>query len=1001
MTSRRRSLSASRTLDQTVNFVGRIGASLRLPSRKRNTTKNALQQNQLEVQQRLAQLTQLNFTNPTLRNSYSYQPTDCLSPAAQKRLLHKHLSSNTNQNTEQTFCTVSSPLVIRCGEDKQSLEFDSTNISISGDSHNISGNNFNYSKSDTIKQQMKRRYIKEGAAQLTSISDLLTHHRYLFLFNDLLLVSKQKGENSYKLKEKVLLEKIWISSITSCSSSFLIGYPSSHSISNYVAHFSSEKEKAEWFEVLNQHILRKRISKSTTISIAVKIEGRQQIIRKEIQNGISSTEIVAELVKELDLPVATNYELGFETHASGVTIFNGIENVYAVLMDVAAKSGAVLSESQLAHLDVCPLVTVRLVLRITSTSRSTTASYLKTQLKKVLSRPESKRLFGKELEGSMPPQPILTLIDHIFLHGINTEGVFRKSPKMGTVQQLKAQLDNGQVPDFTQHSVHCSASLLKEYLRSIPGNLLLNGNYHLWMEVVTEKNHEKRLNSCRNLLKLLPPSHSVLLRSVLRLLRRIALSPNTKMNVESLAVCIAPGLLWNDSDSLNAGQNVPKLAEFLIKNTPELFNDFTEDGPLLPQKLAQSTDSGLSDDSENQRRSITPDSLLLLESPFSDASVTTCDSPTRIHIEEIPSSNCATITEIRKNKNNLDDERTPVVSRENSQKTRDFSITNKYQWRSHLHRASPGEPNCNNHQISHSPLSFKSSLASVENDLRDLSPISRTITYDHSTKRFINIGPCDSSNSSSILSSPEIQIKNDIFSSGSRVISPIKPNYKFDSEATNSHVLNNLPSSKFRDSRGYYSVYKHQKIDSSDSTKTLTESRPNSITCTGKDDGYSSSSISSSSTTNKSSYSKKPIGQANSLNWKSSVNRNSFQPRTSDITSNYKFKELPLNEPMLLTKMSSMNNDTAWKGQDLSNKANNSLTSTITSPPPVQISSITAHKPLRRPPPRAAPEIQLSPLEVNWSVTSLRSAFQNNDSKPASIDTIYVSRDMLSTINAQ
>uniref|UniRef100_A0A0N4ZN57 Rho-GAP domain-containing protein n=1 Tax=Parastrongyloides trichosuri TaxID=131310 RepID=A0A0N4ZN57_PARTI len=989
MASRRRSLSASRTIDQTVNFVGRIGASLRLPSRKRNTTKNALQQNQLEVQQRLAQLTQLNFTNSPHRTSYPYQPTDCLSPAAQKRLLHKHLSSNNNQNTESTFCPVSSPLVIKCGEDKQSLEFDSHNISVSSDSHNIEEDHINYCISETLEQQMKRRYIKEGAAQLTSISDLLTHHRYLFLFNDLLLVSKQKGENSYKLKEKVPLEKLWISSITSCSSSFLIGYPSSHSISNYVAHFSSEKEKAEWFEVLNQHILRKRINKSTTISVAVKIEGRQQIIRKEIQNGISSTEIVAELVKELDLPVATNYELGFETHASGITVFNGIENVYAVLMDIASKSGTLLSESQLAHLDVCPLVTVRLVLRITSTSRSSTASYLKTQLKKVLSRPETKKLFGKELEGSMPPQPILTLIDHIFLNGIDTEGVFRKSPKMGTVQQLKVQLDNGQVPDFTQYSVHCSASLLKEYLRSIPGNLLLNGNYHLWMEVVAENNFEKRLNSCKALLKLLPPSHSVLLRSVIRLLRRIALSSSSKMNVESLAVCIAPGFLWNDSDSLNAGQNVPKLAEFLIRNTPDLFDEFTEDGPLLPQKLTQSTDSGLSDDSENQRRSTTPDSLILLESPFSDISCNPSELPTRIHIEEIPSTNSTNIIEIRK-KGNIDNDRTPIVSRENSQKTKDFSSINKYQWKSHLHRSSPTSQNYyNNSQISHSPLSFKSSITSVENDLRDLSPISRTITYDHNSKRFINITPCDSSNSSSIISSPEVQIKPGMFGGGNRMISPLQNKYIPETNST--------PIKKFNDSKGYYSGYKHQKIDSSDSTKTLTESRPNSNYGVGKDDGYSSSSISSSSTKNHSSITRKHNTQANSLNWKSSVSRTTFNSRSFDNSSNFKFKELPTNEPMLITKLSSVNKNQTNYEQESSVKLNNTLTSTQ----PVQIASITAHKPLRRPPPRTAPEIQLSPLEVNWSVTNLRNAFQNNDSKPAAIDTIYVSRDRLSTINAQ
>lgn len=41
-------------------------------------------------------------------------------------------------------------------------------------------------------QMIRRRYMKEGATQLTSLSTLITHHRYLFLFNDLLLVSKQK-----------------------------------------------------------------------------------------------------------------------------------------------------------------------------------------------------------------------------------------------------------------------------------------------------------------------------------------------------------------------------------------------------------------------------------------------------------------------------------------------------------------------------------------------------------------------------------------------------------------------------------------------------------------------------------------------------------------------------------------------------------------------------------------------------------------------------------------
>uniref|UniRef100_A0AC35TH56 Rho-GAP domain-containing protein n=1 Tax=Rhabditophanes sp. KR3021 TaxID=114890 RepID=A0AC35TH56_9BILA len=945
---------------------------------------NALQQNQLEVQARLEQLQQLDFTNNYNNANYTYsEPSDCLSPAAQKRLLHQHLAGQNNNNNstysthkkspligEPSICSVSSPLLIRCGDQSNSHSYSpaptSANFaSIYTNSPNgresISG--CEYYRGESLNA-MRRRYIKEGAAQLTSISDLLTHHRYLFLFNDLLLVSKQKGENSYKLKEKVAIEKIWLSSITSCNNSFLIGYPGSHSISNYVAHFNSEKEKTEWFEVLHQHIERKRNNKSTTISVAVKIEGRQQIIRKEIVNGTSSTEIVAQLVKELDLPVGTNYELGFESHASGITIFNGIETVYCVLMDLASKCGNQLSESQLAHLDVCPLISCRLVLRLASTTRSSTASYLKTQLRKVLSRPESKRLFGKELEGSMPPQPVLTMIDHLMLHGIETEGIFRKSPKMGTVTQLKAQLDSGQVPDFTQYSVHCSASLLKEYIRSIPGNLLLSGNYHLWVEIVAEKNEEKKMNNCRALLKLLPPSHSVLIRSVIRLLRRVSVYPSSKMNVESLAVCIAPGLLWNDADSLGAGQYVPKLAEYLIRNALDLFDDFTEDGPLLPYKLAQSTDSGLSEDSE-ARGSVSPDSLLL-ESPFSDSSSHLPESPTNIrHIEQI----------VTVNSDGIENDRTPIVSRENSQTTKDISPTTAYQWRSHINRHEPA--------TIHSSLSMKSSIASNENG--NLSPRNN---YENGI-RYVNIAPCNSSSSSSIISSPEVQSKtfgaiNYVkYQSNEQKLEP-KYESKFGS-GTSKYHKDVKPSSFIRDVKDMRvsDAVNHKKKESTDSTKTLTGHHYHSSLNGGKDDGYSSSSVSSYSMANQKSFGSRQTQPPTSLNWKSSVNRATFGD-SSKLTSNQPKAQLESVK--------------SWKPTATRYNTNSSVSQT-SAPMPVELKSITAHKSLRRPS-RAAPEIQLSPLEVNWSVTNLRNAFQTNDAKPMAIDTIYVSRDMMSTINS-
>uniref|UniRef100_A0A914VRR5 ARHGAP20 PH domain-containing protein n=1 Tax=Plectus sambesii TaxID=2011161 RepID=A0A914VRR5_9BILA len=55
-----------------------------------------------------------------------------------------------------------------------------------------------------------RTYLKEGRVQLST--SLQTQERYLFLFNDLLLVAKEKGVNSYKLKEKIRLCEVWIRS---------------------------------------------------------------------------------------------------------------------------------------------------------------------------------------------------------------------------------------------------------------------------------------------------------------------------------------------------------------------------------------------------------------------------------------------------------------------------------------------------------------------------------------------------------------------------------------------------------------------------------------------------------------------------------------------------------------------------------------------------------------------------------------------------------------------
>uniref|UniRef100_A0A0M3HSA4 Rho-GAP domain-containing protein n=1 Tax=Ascaris lumbricoides TaxID=6252 RepID=A0A0M3HSA4_ASCLU len=550
---------------------------------------------------------------------------------------------------------------------------------------------------------MRRSYLKEGAVQLTALDSLLTHSRYLFLFSDLLLVAKQKAANSYKLKEKVRLDRIWIAS-NNCPHSFLIGWP----ISNFIAHFSTEEEKTKWQTVLNEGIERGRAKmqpKFTTLPVLVRIDGRNQaicgwrdlerklyrflsasvnllqVIKKKIGIEQRSSEILVELINELAIPQSEELELVFDAGGGDAeVVLQGPENVFCVVMEHVKGSGCRLSEVQFERLDTFPLVQCRLIVSTVAASRSNPAHSFVTQFKRVLSRSESKRFFGRNLEGSAPPQPVLTMIDHLILHGVDVEGIFRKSPKQSTVRMLKAQLDRGSVPDFSQFSAHVTAALLKEYLRAIPGKLLLSGNYELWASALEQRDERERRAIIRRLLQMLPSSHTVLLSSFLRLMRAISNSAHSKMNAQSLAVCIAPSLI--DSPKMECSALVlPSLVEYLIINAPFLLDPFHDAQLAISSSI--SNDSGLSDVDGGLEPSVSPDSSVLA-SPTSGCSFTTSPGKasqlsssayvrcnhyslrapsSAYYVSSISTDEDEDVsTEIEKE----DNDRTPVLSRENS-----------------------------------------------------------------------------------------------------------------------------------------------------------------------------------------------------------------------------------------------------------------------------------------------------------------------------------------------
>ncbi|WKX91135.1 hypothetical protein Q1695_009739 [Nippostrongylus brasiliensis] len=423
-------------------------------------------------------------------------------------------------------------------------------------------------ETDSITSQGKK-VLKEGAVQMTSLSTLLSHHRYLFLYHDTLVVSKQKGACSFKLKDKLRLNRVWVASSNS-PDSFLIGWP----FCNYLVHFRNRTEKEEWYELFSYCVQQCLRPLSTTITMDINVRGRKQVIRRRIDNGKKSGELVMETAADLGLS-HTSYELRLVVGDSSGKTLQGPENVYVVIMSEIEKQGIRLSDSQRQSLDACPIANARLILSNIKSSKSSSPMQIVNSIKKrVLQRTDSRGFFGRELDGPTPPQPVMSIVDHLRMHGYDVEGVFRKSPKQSTLRECRSEMERGLVPDYKKYGTHVLASVLKDYLRSIPGKILLSGNYDLWInEVVDESDQEKKENACRTLLGLLPKAHSVLLANVLKLLNKIANSPTSKMTASALSVCLAPSFLEctaQSCDPLEGGKKIPLLVEFLILNASEV-----------------------------------------------------------------------------------------------------------------------------------------------------------------------------------------------------------------------------------------------------------------------------------------------------------------------------------------------------------------------------------------------------------------------------------------------
>lgn len=158
------------------------------------------------------------------------------------------------------------------------------------------------------------------------------------------------------------------------------------------------------------------------------------------------------------------------------------------------------------------------------------------------------------------------------MHGLYTEGLYRKSGVNSKIKELKMKMSeskNGEI-DYELYNVHVLANVLKSFLREMPEPLLTFDRYDDFLRASELSETTDRVSTMMSLIKKLPTAHHALLERLIFHLALVAQREQfNRMSASSLAIVFAPCVLRTNrivpaQDSLNDIGRQTKCIETLI-----------------------------------------------------------------------------------------------------------------------------------------------------------------------------------------------------------------------------------------------------------------------------------------------------------------------------------------------------------------------------------------------------------------------------------------------------
>ncbi|XP_044935304.1 protein FAM13A isoform X6 [Mustela putorius furo] len=211
-----------------------------------------------------------------------------------------------------------------------------------------------------------------------------------------------------------------------------------------------------------------------------------------------------------------------------------------------------------------------------------------------------KKLFGVSLQDLQQqgltengvPAIVGTIVEYLVKHGLTQEGLFRVNGNVKVVEQLRWKFESGAPVELGKDGDVCSAaSLLKLFLRELPGSVVTAALHPRFVQLFQDDRNDAQESSLRDLIKELPDTHYCLLKYLCQFLTKVAKHHvQNRMNVHNLATVFGPNCFHVPPglEGMKEQDICNKIMAKLLENYNTLFEvEYTENDNQRCENLAR------------------------------------------------------------------------------------------------------------------------------------------------------------------------------------------------------------------------------------------------------------------------------------------------------------------------------------------------------------------------------------------------------------------------------